>query len=49
MELVGSCETVRIMSHKEFAARHPHPPQPYRVTTDDINRQKQSVTDRHKE
>ncbi|KAF2617997.1 hypothetical protein F2Q68_00039437 [Brassica cretica] len=37
------------MSHKEFAARHPHPPQPYRVTTDDINRQKQSVTDRHKE
>ncbi|KAF2552166.1 hypothetical protein F2Q68_00034070 [Brassica cretica] len=38
---------VRIMTHEEFAARHPHPPQPYRVTTEDIDRQQQSATDRH--
>ncbi|KAF2587925.1 hypothetical protein F2Q70_00038600 [Brassica cretica] len=47
MESVASCETMRIMTHKEFAARHPHPPQPYRVTTEDIDRQQQSATDRH--
>ncbi|KAF2552167.1 hypothetical protein F2Q68_00034071 [Brassica cretica] len=35
------------MTHEEFAARHPHPPQPYRVTTEDIDRQQQSATDRH--
>ncbi|KAF3564644.1 hypothetical protein DY000_02015904 [Brassica cretica] len=46
MQSVGSCKTVRIMTHEVFAARHPHPSQPYRVTTDDIDRQQQSVTDR---
>ncbi|KAF2575463.1 hypothetical protein F2Q70_00002628 [Brassica cretica] len=47
MEYVASCETVRIMTHEEFAARHPHPPQTYRVTTEDIDRQKQPSTGRH--
>ncbi|KAF3599572.1 hypothetical protein F2Q69_00035998 [Brassica cretica] len=46
MESVASCETVRIMTHEEFTARHPHPPHPYRVTTEDIDRQ-QYVIDRH--
>ena len=47
MEYVASCKTVRIMTHEDFAARHPHPPQPYHVTTEDINRQQQPSADRH--
>ncbi|KAF3597443.1 hypothetical protein DY000_02020824 [Brassica cretica] len=49
MESVGLCETVRIMTHDEFEARHPYPPMPYRVTKDDINRQQQSVTNQHQQ
>ncbi|KAF3518139.1 hypothetical protein DY000_02059888 [Brassica cretica] len=39
LESVGSCETVRIIMHDEFAARHPYPLTPYRVTMDNIRRQ----------
>ena len=53
-ESVASSEKVRIMTHEEFAAKHPHPPKPYRVTTKDIdqhhepaaNRQRDSIGDR---
>ncbi|KAF3492832.1 hypothetical protein DY000_02052766 [Brassica cretica] len=34
MESVASCNAVRIMSHEEFAARHPHPPIPLRLNID---------------
>ncbi|KAF2555126.1 hypothetical protein F2Q68_00014498 [Brassica cretica] len=34
-ELVASCNTVRIMTHEEFAARHPHPPSPLPITSID--------------
>ncbi|KAF2572328.1 hypothetical protein F2Q70_00004575 [Brassica cretica] len=56
-ESVASSEKVRIMTHEEFAAKHPHPPKPYRVTTKDIdrhhepaaNRQRDSIGDRQKD
>ncbi|KAF2618689.1 hypothetical protein F2Q68_00039235 [Brassica cretica] len=35
------------MTHEGFADRHPHPPHPYRVTTEDIDWQQQSATKRH--
>ena len=47
MESVASCETLRIKTHEEFTDRHPHPPQPYLVTTEDIDWQQQSATERH--
>ncbi|KAF3515344.1 hypothetical protein F2Q69_00006673 [Brassica cretica] len=43
-ESTASCKAVRIMTHKEFTARHPHPPSPVysnidRQTEPAINRQ----------
>ncbi|KAF2615911.1 hypothetical protein F2Q70_00011803 [Brassica cretica] len=35
---VASCATVRILTHKEFAANHPHPPKPFHIKKSDINR-----------
>ncbi|KAF3568253.1 hypothetical protein DY000_02014930 [Brassica cretica] len=34
MESTASCNTVRILTHEEFAARHPHPPSPVYVKID---------------
>ncbi|KAF3539554.1 hypothetical protein F2Q69_00022596 [Brassica cretica] len=48
-ESVASCETVRIMTHEELAAKHPHPPKPYCVTTKDIDRHCELVADRHRD
>ncbi|KAF3509960.1 hypothetical protein F2Q69_00006576 [Brassica cretica] len=45
-ESVASCEMVKIMTHDEFAARHPHPPKPLHV---DIDQQSEQVTDRHRD
>ncbi|KAF3578169.1 hypothetical protein DY000_02030820 [Brassica cretica] len=45
-ESVSSCNVVRIMTHKEFAARHPHPPSPFHVN---INRQTEPAIDRQRE
>ena len=50
-ESVASCETVRIMTPEEFAAKHPHPPKPFIVSIDRqseqvANRQRESTSDR---
>ena len=45
--LLGSDKTVRIQSHSNFSARHPHPPTLARVTSDDVNRQQHEKIDRH--
>ena len=50
-ESVASCNAVRIMTHEEFAARHPHPPSPLHVNIDRqtepaIDRQRETTTDR---
>ena len=34
MESTASCKAVRIMTHEEFAAKHPHPPSPVYVKID---------------
>ncbi|KAF3497110.1 hypothetical protein DY000_02052996 [Brassica cretica] len=44
--LLGSCKTVRIQSHSDFSARHPHPPTLARVKRDNIDRQQHNVIDR---
>ncbi|KAF2580651.1 hypothetical protein F2Q68_00004833 [Brassica cretica] len=44
-ESIGSAETARIMTHKEFTVLQSHPPKPYYVTMNDIDRQQHSVTD----
>ncbi|KAF3528053.1 hypothetical protein DY000_02039951 [Brassica cretica] len=44
--LLGSDKTVRIQSHSDFAARHPHPPTLARVR-DNIDRQQFNGIDRH--
>ncbi|KAF3565412.1 hypothetical protein DY000_02015296 [Brassica cretica] len=41
-----SCNAVRIMTHEEFAAKHPHPPSPIYVK---IDRHSDPVIDRHQE
>ncbi|KAF3551886.1 hypothetical protein DY000_02008305 [Brassica cretica] len=46
MESTGSCKAVRIMTHEEFAAKHPHPPSPVYVN---IDRQSDPTIDRHQE
>ncbi|KAF3535955.1 hypothetical protein F2Q69_00021806 [Brassica cretica] len=46
MESTASCITVRILTHEEFAARHPHPPIPIYVK---IDRHSDSPVDRKKE
>ncbi|KAF3596316.1 hypothetical protein DY000_02022992 [Brassica cretica] len=33
-ESTASCNAVRIMTHEEFAAKHPHPPSPVYVKID---------------
>ncbi|KAF3499577.1 hypothetical protein F2Q69_00043125 [Brassica cretica] len=33
-ESTSSCNVVRIMTHEEFAAKHPHPPSPVYVKID---------------
>ncbi|KAF3539415.1 hypothetical protein F2Q69_00022204 [Brassica cretica] len=45
-ESTTSCNTVRIMTHEEFAAKHPHPPSPVYVK---IDRHFDPVIDRHQE
>ncbi|KAF3521336.1 hypothetical protein F2Q69_00047338 [Brassica cretica] len=45
-ESTASCNAVRIMTHEEFAARHPHLPRPVYVK---IDRHSDPVIDRHKE
>ncbi|KAF2560949.1 hypothetical protein F2Q70_00017308 [Brassica cretica] len=30
-ESIASCNAVRILTHEEFAAKHPHPPSPGKV------------------
>ena len=49
MESVASCETVGIMTHEEFAAKHPHPPKPYRATTKDVDQHHEPATDRQRD
>ncbi|KAG5388531.1 hypothetical protein IGI04_030072 [Brassica rapa subsp. trilocularis] len=46
------CNAVRILTHEEFAAKHPHPPSPFydkidRPVESTINRQGESDVDRH--
>ncbi|KAG5393505.1 hypothetical protein IGI04_023468 [Brassica rapa subsp. trilocularis] len=46
------CNAVRILTHEEFAAKHPHPPSPFynkidRSVEPTINRQSESDVDRH--
>ncbi|KAF3591888.1 hypothetical protein DY000_02021377 [Brassica cretica] len=43
---IASCNALRILTHEEFAARHPHPPSPAYVK---INRHSDVVVDRQKE
>ncbi|KAF3567508.1 hypothetical protein DY000_02016160 [Brassica cretica] len=46
MESTASCNVVRIMTHEEFASKHPHPPTPVYVK---IDRHSEPVIDRHPE
>ncbi|KAF3512115.1 hypothetical protein F2Q69_00007092 [Brassica cretica] len=46
MESTASCNAVRIMTHEDFAEKHPHPPSPIYVK---IDRYSDSVIDRHQE
>ena len=46
------CNAVRILTHEEFAAKHPHPPSPFydkidRSVEPTIDRQSESDVDRH--
>ncbi|KAG5397554.1 hypothetical protein IGI04_019368 [Brassica rapa subsp. trilocularis] len=46
------CNAVRILTHEEFAAKHPHPPSPFyekidRSVNSTIDRQSESDVDRH--
>ncbi|KAF3586831.1 hypothetical protein F2Q69_00029372 [Brassica cretica] len=45
-ESTTSCNAVRILTHGEFAAKHPHPPSPIYVS---IDRQTDPAIDRHRE
>ncbi|KAF3544630.1 hypothetical protein DY000_02007879 [Brassica cretica] len=45
-EEVASCATVRILTHEEFATKHPHPPKPLRIKKSDIDRHHEPATDR---
>ncbi|KAF3499591.1 hypothetical protein F2Q69_00043122 [Brassica cretica] len=50
-ESTSSCNVVRIMTHEEFAARHPHPPSPVYVKIDwhtglAIDRKRETAIDR---
>ena len=45
---VALCVTVRILTHEEFAAKHPHshPPKPLRIKKSDIDRHHNLAADR---
>ncbi|KAF3547277.1 hypothetical protein DY000_02007675 [Brassica cretica] len=50
-ESTASCNAVRILTHEEFAARHPHPPSPvyikiYRHSDTPVDRQQETTIDR---
>ncbi|KAF2590266.1 hypothetical protein F2Q70_00038930 [Brassica cretica] len=50
-ESTASCNAMRIITHEEFAARHPHPPSPIYVNIDQqtdpaIDRQHETAGDR---
>ncbi|KAF2583502.1 hypothetical protein F2Q68_00005089 [Brassica cretica] len=45
-ESTASCNAVKILTHEEFAAKHPHPPSPDNVR---IDRHTNSNVDRHSE
>ncbi|KAG5384489.1 hypothetical protein IGI04_035959 [Brassica rapa subsp. trilocularis] len=45
-ELTAECSTVRIMTHEEFAEKHPHPPSPFYVK---IDRPHEPAVDRQRE
>ncbi|KAF3524577.1 hypothetical protein F2Q69_00048452 [Brassica cretica] len=50
-ESTAECTAVRIMTHEEFAEKHPHPPSPFYVKIDRlhepaIDRQRETNTDR---
>ncbi|KAF3588649.1 hypothetical protein F2Q69_00030096 [Brassica cretica] len=45
-ESTASCNAVKILTHEEFAAKHPHPPNPDKVR---IDRHANSNIDRHSE
>ncbi|KAF3525412.1 hypothetical protein F2Q69_00046133 [Brassica cretica] len=45
-ESVALCKMVRIMTHDEFAAKHPHPPKPFHVN---INQKSEQTADRERE
>ncbi|KAF2572992.1 hypothetical protein F2Q70_00002150 [Brassica cretica] len=45
-ESTASCNDVRIMTHEEFAAKHPHPPSPVYLK---IDRHQEPVIDLHQE
>ncbi|KAF3582729.1 hypothetical protein DY000_02030732 [Brassica cretica] len=45
-ESTASCNAVKILTHEEFAAKHPHPPSPDNVR---IDRHANSNIDRHTE
>ncbi|KAF3516838.1 hypothetical protein DY000_02059598 [Brassica cretica] len=45
-ESTAECSAVRIMTHKEFAEKHPHPPSPFYVKLD---RPHEPAFDRHRE
>ncbi|KAF2579239.1 hypothetical protein F2Q68_00005090 [Brassica cretica] len=46
MESTASCNAVKILTHEEFAAKHPHPPSPNNVR---IDRHANSNVDRYSE
>ncbi|KAF3559571.1 hypothetical protein F2Q69_00012873 [Brassica cretica] len=53
-ESTTSCNAVKILTHEEFAAKHPHPPSPDKVriarrADNSINRHGESSIDRHSE
>ncbi|KAF3592999.1 hypothetical protein DY000_02020999 [Brassica cretica] len=50
-ESIAECSAVRIMTHEEFAEKHPHPPSPFYVKIDRphepaVNRQRETDIDR---
>ncbi|KAF3494861.1 hypothetical protein DY000_02052552 [Brassica cretica] len=53
-ESPASCNAVKILTHEEFAAKHPHPPSPDKVriarrADTSIDRHRESSIDRHSE
>ena len=49
-ESTHECNAVKILTHEEFAAKHPHPPSPYNIDRQDrrpIDRPNYKEIDRH--